>query len=449
MAFPLEAPSHDEDAWHTLVHVCQRWRRVAFDSPRRLNLTLLCKNKRLLNTLDIWPELPIVICVDDWECHQPPPSVTDVVSVLKRHDRVFKILIDDVPNSLLEELAMGNELFPALIELDLVSFKGDPPILSDSFLGGSAPRLQSFSLWGIPFPAIGKLILSARDLVTISLGLVPPSGLMLPEAMVDILSTLTKLKTLRLNFLCFEPPEVWTHATRQCPPTPTRVVLPALTDFYFYGNSKYLEGIVSRIDAPLDCIVVIFTNQLIVSDIPSFRDFIHRTKIRNGSHRADTFFSNVNVEISLFQRKGDIDSKALTLRIPCSWYEEDSQLSSLAQACSTLLPPLPSLEQLGLYNSKFPPSQWQDEDNTRWMELLLFFTTVKDLVLDEPIVLSVASSLQELVGERVAKISPALQNIYLEGFQSLGPVPEAIAKFIAARELSGHPVFVHRRELKQ
>ena len=272
---------------------------------------------------------------------------------------------------------------------------------------------------------------------------------MLPEAMVDILSTLTKLKTLHLNFLCFETPEVWTHTTRQCPPTPTRVVLPALTDFYFYGNSKYLEGIVSRIDAPLDCIVVIFTNQLIVSDIPSFRDFIHRTKIPNGSHRADTFFSNVNVEISLFQRKGDIDSKALTLRIPCSWYEEDSQLSSLAQACSTLLPPLPSLEQLGLYNSKFPPSQWQDEDNTRWMELLLFFTTVKDLVLDEPIVLSVASSLQELVGERVAKILPALQNIYLEGFQSLGPVPEGIAKFIAARELSGHPVFVHRRELKQ
>jgi hypothetical protein len=111
------------------------------------------------------------------------------------------------------------------------------------------------------------------------------------------------------------------------------------------------------------------------------------------------------------------------------------------------------LEQLGLYDSNFSSSQWQlevvDNLNTRWMQLLLPFTTVKDLVIDKPIVLSVASSLQELVGERVAEILPALQNIYLEGFWSLGPVPEGIEKFIAARELSGHPVFVHRREPKQ
>ena len=32
--------------WHTLVHVCHRWRCVVFASPRRLRLELLCSNER-------------------------------------------------------------------------------------------------------------------------------------------------------------------------------------------------------------------------------------------------------------------------------------------------------------------------------------------------------------------------------------------------------------------
>jgi hypothetical protein len=50
------------DDWHTLAHVCQRWRRVVFDSPRRLNLRLLCNPVRSVEKmLDIWPDLPIFV----------------------------------------------------------------------------------------------------------------------------------------------------------------------------------------------------------------------------------------------------------------------------------------------------------------------------------------------------------------------------------------------------
>jgi hypothetical protein len=42
----LEFGLYEEDAWHTLVHVCSAWRRLVFASPRRLNLQLLCKNTR-------------------------------------------------------------------------------------------------------------------------------------------------------------------------------------------------------------------------------------------------------------------------------------------------------------------------------------------------------------------------------------------------------------------
>ena len=436
---PLPPSSHKEDAWHTLVHVCRRWRYVVFGSPRRLDLRLLCTNGRLLNTLDIWPELPIVIHVDG-EGIYPLPRVANVVSMLKWRDRVCKIFTNDVPNSFLKEVATLTEPFPALIELDLTTmFERDPPILSDSFLGGSVPRLRSLNLWGIPFPALGKLLLTARDLVTLSLGFIPPSGFISPDAMVDILSTLPKLKTFDLSFDHFDTPQIWDHRASQRSPALTRVVLPALTNFEFYGNSRYLDGIMSQIDAPLDSIAVTFSNELVVSDIPLLRDFISfisRTQIPNGPHRLDTSFSSIDVEISLFQRKGDVDFKVLNLRILCSCYAIDSQLSSLARACSTFLPPLPNLELLGIFNSKHLPSLWQHGvDNTLWMELLRPFTTVKDLVLDELVVLSVASFLQGLAREQVTTILPALQNIFLEGVHWSGPVPEGIVKFIIAREL--------------
>jgi hypothetical protein len=48
--------------WHTLVHVCRRWRDLVFVSPRRLNLRLLCRKARpVREMLDIWPALPIEI----------------------------------------------------------------------------------------------------------------------------------------------------------------------------------------------------------------------------------------------------------------------------------------------------------------------------------------------------------------------------------------------------
>src|SRR6266849_5226138 len=52
----------DVEAWHTLVHVCQRWRAIVFGSPRRLNLRLFFTNGTpVRETLAAWPPLPIVV----------------------------------------------------------------------------------------------------------------------------------------------------------------------------------------------------------------------------------------------------------------------------------------------------------------------------------------------------------------------------------------------------
>jgi hypothetical protein len=80
--------------------------------------------------------------------------------------------------------------------------------------------------------------------------------------------------------------------------------------------------------------------------------------------------------------------------------------------------------------------------STQWLEVFQQFTAVKHLYAPKECAESIALDLQELVGERVTDVLPALESLSLEGLKSSGPIQEAIGKFVAARELSGHPVAV-------
>jgi len=87
-----------EDTWHTLVHVCKRWRSIVFVSPHRLQLQLLCTNKRpVQNTLDFWPELPIVI--HSRRGMSQRQDANNLIAALKQHNRVAKIDMKDIPNT--------------------------------------------------------------------------------------------------------------------------------------------------------------------------------------------------------------------------------------------------------------------------------------------------------------------------------------------------------------
>jgi hypothetical protein len=85
-------------------------------------------------------------------------------------------------------------------------------------------------------------------------------------------------------------------------------------------------------------------------------------------------------------------------------------------------------------------------EDTQWLELLRPFTSVTDLGLRNDLVALITPSLQELSGERVTEVLPALQNLFLPGPKPSGRVMEAIGKFIASRQLSGCPVTVHHRD---
>jgi len=367
-----------------------------------------------------------------------------IIAALKQqHNRVCQITITDIPNSLLKKFAAIKTPFPALTHLVLTSTDESAPVLLNSFLEGSAPRLQSLWLYGIPFLALRKLLLSACDLSHLCLDNIPRSGYISPDVLVTSLSGLTRLGSLTLTL---QSPRSQADRQRRVPPSRTRVVLPSLARLVFKGDSEYLEDMVSRMEPlPHAHVEITFFNQLLFNT-PLLPNLVGRAEMFKAFHRAEIFFSSLSVSFALFQKHGPVESKVLVLKISCK--PLDWQLSSIAQVIGSAIPPLPALERLKL-RGYHQLQCWQDDiENAEWLELLRPFTSVKDLVLSGQLVQLIAPVLGEPIEESATEELPALQNIFVEDVSLSGHLSwqKAIGQFIAARQISGRPVAVHYPE---
>ena len=419
--------------WHRLVRVCGRWRSIIFASPNYLDLKLVCRPRTRVELTGIWPPLPIIISNAFGDRFSED---YDFDAAIVHPSRVREISLSLTRPQLQRLIPAMQEQFPALIHLLLYSpYKGDSLALPDGFLGGSAPRLQSLWLGHIPFPALPKFLLSATDLVYLTLFQMPHSGYISPEAIVTGLAVMASLKSL---FIDFQSPLSRPDRARRRPPPPVRTVLPALTHFHFQGVSEYLEDFMGRIDAPLlDSIRVAFLPQLIF-EIPQLAQFTRRT---TGLQALDKMYMNFKifgVDVG-YSPPLDSDGKS-RLRILCR--ESDWQLSSLTQVLTPFFPSTHTLEHLYMYETYSPP-QWRDDiENEQWLEFFEPFTTVKNLYLSKSVAPPVARALQELVGSGMTEVLPTLHNIFLEEHQPSGPLLEGIGKFVAARQLSDRPITV-------
>jgi len=244
--FDFYVNPEDADAWHTLIHVCQRWRTIVLSSPRRLNLQILCKHRRpVRKMLNIWPPLPIVV----W--HDTPGKFLcgdNITAALEHPDRVREIRFKTIASKLLMNVTKAMDVpFPVLTTLELKIYSLWWACLPDPFLGGSAPRLQSLDLDVTNFSPIWKLLHSTRDLVRLSLGIDQYSVTF--EEIVTCLSSLAKLKSISLVFRF--PDRQDPYLASQRPSPLSRAILPALTYFGFKGAGNDLEVIMAHLDAPL------------------------------------------------------------------------------------------------------------------------------------------------------------------------------------------------------
>jgi hypothetical protein len=434
----------DIEAWHTLVHVCQKWRQVVFGSPRRLDLQLLCQDRTpVKEMLHVWPPFPIVIwnyCTDEW-------SVDHTIAALEHNDRIRRLDLESIIRSEFGKvLAVMQQPFPALTSLKIYSPDRKLPVVPASFLGGSAPRLKTLYLEGIPFPGLPKLLLSATHLVRLDLRGIPHSGFVSPDAMVTALSVSTRLETLVIRF---DFPRRGNHPDwkRRHPPLLTHTVLPVLTKFEFGGFDDYLEDFVAWIDVPLlNTLDMTFFRRLMF-DTPQLIHFISRT---TKFHNARVDLSDWEISVTLSQTFDGRLSLGIQ-DIQGSSTQLDWQLSSLAQVCSLffLQTFISAVERLDiLENANNVDSELRCLryiENGQWLDLLRPFTAVKDLYVTRKIAPHIASALRKLVGKRVTEVLPALQTLV---FKEPEAVQEIIGPFIAARELARHPITISRWEMK-
>jgi pimeloyl-ACP methyl ester carboxylesterase len=118
--------------------VCRKWRNIVFGSPRRLKLRLCCNRTQRRLKLDVWPLLPIVVRGYGYG------SMRYIIAALEHNDRICGVDFGGSSSIMEQVLAAMQQPFPALTSLEL---RGDEaPAISFSFLGGSAPSLESLCL---------------------------------------------------------------------------------------------------------------------------------------------------------------------------------------------------------------------------------------------------------------------------------------------------------------
>ena len=134
-----------------------------FQSSSRLNLHLYCTQRTpTRDTLDVWPALPLIVGGG----MTSTSDMDNIIVALEQSNRVRQVILWELVDLQLEKVLAAMQVpFLELTNLRLWSDDETPPVIPipDSFLGGSAPRLQYFELSGIPFPGLPNLLLVCRS----------------------------------------------------------------------------------------------------------------------------------------------------------------------------------------------------------------------------------------------------------------------------------------------
>ena len=432
------------ETWQTLVHVSRRWRSIVFASPHRLNLQLVCTPEtRAIDTLDIWPAFPLVV-----KGYVSDTHLDNIITVLQRNsNRVCQIDLDGLTKPQLDEISMVTlGRFPELRDLQLGGHWEVMSFDNKSFLGGSAPpHLKSLALDRIPLLRLPKLLSSASQLVHLRLSGFPISRNSSPKALATALSALTRLQSLGLTFRPPRSRPQWTK--RRLQPPPTRFVLPALTQFRYLGVHKYLEDLVSRIDAPQlnESIISFFEDKELLEEVdldtPQFARFINHAPTLKARDEAHVHLSDFDATIRIPLLSPAPRSLPRVLAVDIADGEADWKLSSLGAVCASFSPFLSTVENLYIKEDEY----WRQAfyyflESWRWLDVLRPFTAVKNLYLPGSSTRDVMPALQVVVERGLRGVLPNLENIFLDSTEVSGRVLIAIGLFEVVRRDTGCPV---------
>jgi hypothetical protein len=111
--------------------------------------------------LNIWPKLPVYVSYNDSLVVE---DTDNAITALKLKGSIsgINLTVDEFSAVWEDFLAVMQGPFPILEDFKLRSYDLIP-VIPDSFLGGSAPRLRRVTLVGITFLALPNLLVSCHQ----------------------------------------------------------------------------------------------------------------------------------------------------------------------------------------------------------------------------------------------------------------------------------------------
>ena len=448
---------HTEE-WQRLVQVCQRWQQIIYGSPQYLDLHLYCSNSAVpfnfRKNLSRWPEFPLCLCYSIFL--NEDEDVDDLIAALEHPNRVhhLNLFIGSWDSRVCEVLEKMQVSFPVLTDLELEGPDTNPIDeiydISNNFLGNAAPCLQHLRLGEISFQDLPELLLSARGLVSLQIDDIPADGYILPEAMVEGLTGLTSLRTLCIEFRSLDglsdSNEGLEEKRRLYPPR--RPVLPALTEFMFSGESKYLEDLVARIDMPnVEDIKIDYFRVPPWFDVPQLSQFIgRRTNLGLAQfRRARVTFDYMHSKIQLDRPQGERHQLRFSLGAEISVSDTlgsglDVIVPRMTRVIGHLTALLSNVGHLSLNTHTYWPEEMNRLDDSNLLPLLHLFPAVEELRVSLTLVAPIVTVLENIAEDRITEVMPALRSLQL-GDGNHDPV-EPPERFLSFRHLSGHPVAI-------
>ena len=420
--------------WYRLTHVCQRWRNLILASASYLRLSLVCTNGMPVESmLAHSPLLPLTV---DYSSEDGIAAEDEevILFALQQRDRVRHLRLT-FPVQNLRKLVMAiDEEFPILEYLIVHPLAEDSTalMLPERL---QAPHLRHLALSGFVCPIRPRLhpAATAASLVTLYLAINHASAYFPPNILLQWISFMPQLESLAIYF-AFPVPnrDVERQLTRT--PITTQITLPNFRLFWFGGVSAYLEAVVCRITAPcLENLQIRLFQQLTFS-ISRLVQFMNTTEnIRFDD--AGIVFKDKRINVLMSFLEADTNSFIVT--VDC-WHL-DWQVSSVAQISNALSQVFSSVEYLTLRHEVHGQSseEHNDVDRILWRKLLVLFSNVKTLDIDEGLIEELSRCLQLEDGELPLELLPELQELRYTGSGEAGG---AFTPFIDARQNAGRPV---------
>ncbi|KAH8981957.1 hypothetical protein EDB86DRAFT_393015 [Lactarius hatsudake] len=415
--------------WFKLIHVCQTWRYLILASPTSLDLHLVCTYGTPVTTvLTHLPPLPLIIYYPGGLADAAGKNEKDVLFLLQQRERVGRIHIGAPAESLLHSLDGEYPSLRYLVIRSRTSSSSRTSVTVELRAKLQAPLLRHLTLSDVRLPVGSELLLRAEGLVVLELLDVTDSFEAHPAHLVAQLARMSQLERLVVHFRTALPNrkvEQTLSSARM-----TRAALPRLKFISFHGGSAYLEGILSRINAPgLRTLSLNFFAQLtfdlpcLVRSVRAAQEFsLSSTAYAEGDSASFQFesakldFGAASACLLLYSRETDPGqagtiANPVQLRLGCRTL--DWQLAAFAQICGVLVPLLERVERLTLVlhishpssDADSSPDMDVDSDRGQWHTLLRAFGSTKTLELAGPQAQYLRRSLLPLPAE----LLPALQ----------------------------------------